>query len=522
MAVAAHETRQRFASNVVFSMGAKVLYLATRLFLPPLTLLYVPLVEYGIWAACFILISYIGMSAFGISNVYVKYVAEYHAQENTAAISRLLSTGLILACILTLGVLIALPLILPLVVELFNVPAAQREIAGNLIIGTVAVFMLDLSIGSFAYVLHGLQRIKEETLVWVAAFTLEALAIAAFLALKMGVYALLAAFALRYAFSSLAYMLLARRFLPGLKLHWRLFDRASLWLFYGYGLIVQATGFLSMFLRSVEKVIAGNMLGVQATALFDLGEKLPSTLISVPSSLNAASLPAIAYLKSRGEDKEAARLYLDASRYIQLLTGIMMSFLAAFALPISIAWLGARPEQAAIAFILALFTLPFQLDMLTVPGSSFFRGIGKPVLELVYHLPQLAMVTISVGAGWLLFGPSVEMIAFAVGGSMVASSLAYIVFANRAVGVSQSEYLRDVFLPGILPYAIAAGITLLFSTPPANRSEALAMLAGAGILHLGACLLLFWLIFARREEKALLARLFRRKADGGGGKPRRM
>lgn len=511
MSTPPHDTRRRFASNVMFSMGAKVLYLATRLCLPPLTLLYVPLVEYGIWAACFILISYIGMSAFGISNVYVKYVADYHAQDNTEAISRLLSTGLILATLLTLAVAATLPLLLPLVVELFNVPPAQRDIATNLILGTVLVFMLDLSIGSFAYVLHGLQRIKEETLVWVAAFTLEALAIAAFLVLEMGVYALLAAFAVRYVFSSLAYMLLARRFLPGLKLHWRLFDRASLRLFYGYGLIVQATGFLSMFLRSVEKVIAGNLLGVQATALFDLGEKLPSTLISVPSSLNAASLPAIAYLKARGEDAEAARLYLEASRYIQLLTGTMMGFLAVFAFPVAVAWLGPRPELAAIAFILALFTLPFQLDVLTGPGSSFFRGIGRPALELVYHLPQLALVVLSVGAGWLLFGASVEMIAFAVGGSMVASSLIYIVFANRAVGVAQSGYLREVILPGILPYAIAAAIAPLFNMVPAGRGEALLTLAGAGTLHVAACLLVFWLAFARHGEKASVTRLLRWK-----------
>jgi O-antigen/teichoic acid export membrane protein len=66
--------------NIFSSIGAKLLYLVTRFFLPPIILAYISLEEYGIWAMCFILIGYLGMSAFGVSNVYIRYVAQYHAQ----------------------------------------------------------------------------------------------------------------------------------------------------------------------------------------------------------------------------------------------------------------------------------------------------------------------------------------------------------------------------------------------------------------------------------------------------------
>src|SRR5204863_8266893 len=81
------------SKNISLRLASKVLYLFTRIFLPPLTLHYVSLEEYGIWAACFIFVSYLGMSAFGISNVYVRYVAEYRAKQETEKINGSISTG---------------------------------------------------------------------------------------------------------------------------------------------------------------------------------------------------------------------------------------------------------------------------------------------------------------------------------------------------------------------------------------------------------------------------------------------
>lgn len=45
----------------------------------------------------------------------------------------------------------------------------------------------------------------------------------------------------------------------------RLFDRATLRIFFGYGSVVQVSGLLCTFLYSIEKVLAGVFIGVQAT-----------------------------------------------------------------------------------------------------------------------------------------------------------------------------------------------------------------------------------------------------------------
>jgi len=97
---AKQQFKNRLSQNAVVQLAAKLLYMLSRVGLPPIILGYVSLIilgyvsleEYGIWATCFIVISYLGMSTFGIANVYIRYTAEYHARHDTEAINRLLTT----------------------------------------------------------------------------------------------------------------------------------------------------------------------------------------------------------------------------------------------------------------------------------------------------------------------------------------------------------------------------------------------------------------------------------------------
>ena len=240
-----------------FAMAAKLLYLVTRLGLPPLILAHISLAEYGLWAACFVIVGYIGLADLGLSSVYVRYVARMNAQGDTDGISRTLSTGMLslgaIACVL-LGVLYAL---LPAALDLLKIEPAARGTAAILVLGTAAVFLADMALGGFAYLLHGMQRIRLEQQIWVAAFTLEMVLIVAFLHAGLGVVALLAAYALRYAFSLALTMRQAFRVLPALRLSPRAFDRSLLRELLGFGLRVQSSTMFAMVLHSADRVVAG-------------------------------------------------------------------------------------------------------------------------------------------------------------------------------------------------------------------------------------------------------------------------
>ncbi|MBX7172166.1 MAG: oligosaccharide flippase family protein [Pyrinomonadaceae bacterium] len=506
-----HEQKKLLAKNFSLGIVSKIFYMATRLFLPPLTLTYVSLEEYGIWAACFIVIGYLGMSAFGVTNVYIRYTAEYIAKDQKEKINSLLSSGLAVTLSLSIVLLIGLWFGLPLIIALFKVSPELQRTAFILIFTTAATFLLDLTFGAFAYVLHGLQEIEAQTKVWVFTFCLEAILIFAFLLSGFGIYALMWAFVIRYVVATVAYFLICRHFLPTLKLSPKFVNRESLKLFYGYGAIVQINGLLSMILYSAEKVIAGSLLGVKVTGLFDVGEKFPVMASQITGSMNAALLPAMSNMQSRDWKDEIAGVYLSSSRYQSSLTGLMMGFMCAFAVPLMNIWMGAKEEIALSATILMIFTFPYQINELTGPASAFHRGANKPFRETFYPVSQFLLILIIVPTGLFFFGTGILVIANTVALSMIISSVFYICYSNRILQINFGNYFSKVLIPGLVPYLVGFGIFQigqpLINSAGTNRVLLLIVSGFFGMVYLITNAALFYKFAGQSEKEKILLQL---------------
>ncbi|WP_080894019.1 lipopolysaccharide biosynthesis protein [Ralstonia solanacearum] len=508
-------------SDMAFVVGSKLLYLVTRLAMPPLVLSHVGLAEYGLWTTCFILVSYIGMSASGFSTVYVRYVAQYHARQDHQAISRLLSTGILTMGAVAALLLLTLWLTMPGLLVLFNVAAPARATASTLWLGACAIFLLDASVGAFGYVLHGLQRIRREQQIWIAAYLLEMACILLFLHLGLGVYGLLAAFGVRYAFSIAAAALVVRREIPELRLGPAWFDRRCLSIFFGFGTWVQLGGLLGTFLYSADRLLAGTLIGPAAAAVLDLAGKLPATGASLASSVSLVALPAASRQNALGAKDGLLNLYAEAVRATALLAALILPPLACLAPLVIAAWLGERADAASLATILSWVALGTHLHILTGPASSIFRGLGKVGNEYIYHGLRLAGIAIAVG--FLLLGtpqraPQPGALAVALGLGGLGAAALYLVVSHRQLRGGLTGFGRLYLLPFLLPYAVGAGTMLLADRWPltthAGRAEALAHLLLAALLYLFAAGALAWHLVLSPAERAAC----RRRLPGRAGR----
>jgi len=229
---------------------------------------------------------------------------------------------------------------------------------------------------------------------------------------------------------------------------------------------------------------------------------------SIPSSINAAYLPAATQLHVQARQQEFKGLYISGARQINLLTGFIMGFMAAFAAPLITAWLGPNPEFALAPFILACFTLPFQLNVVTGAASNVYRASGQPVHELLYPISQLLLVVALVGVGFGLFGVEIWVIVAGVAGAMFLSTLFYFAYTNRFLEVRQQEFLCRVLLPGLLPYV--TGFTLLLLLMPwvasvaEDRLGSLAMVLAGGLAYVAVQSTLLWSLQLTDTERAFL------------------
>lgn len=502
--------------NAAVQMLGRLFYLLTRVALPPITLHFISLEEYGIWSTCFLIIGYIGIGTFGVSNVYVRFAAEYSATGRQKEIGSLLATGLTLTISFSLVVIVALWLLMPLLLAWFKIPEPLAPTATMLILGTVATMLLDMTFGAYASVLQGLHRIGQQTVVWILSFLLETAVMIGLLVAGFGVQGLLWAFVARYLFSTVTYIILCHRAVPGLRLSLRGAGRAKYRLFFGYGSILQLSGLLGIFLYSFERLAAGALTGVSAVGLLDIGQKFPMMASQLFSSAQTSFLTALTHLHAQNRQAEIVTIYTRGTRYLNLLNGLAMGFMAPFGWALITLWVGSAVHYQEAATVLVFAAVGYHFHAITGPATTYFQGIHKPWRPLlVYLFPQLVLAS----AGLLLLmrwlGPGLLAVIAAMTAARVASSLLFLLVANRSLRYSQWRFFGYVLLPGLLPYAVgyalahySSGWLQSFGTA---RLDLLPPLIGLGFAY-AVAILVVGVFFTTREERAQLGRRLRRRS----------
>ncbi len=506
-----------FYRNTLAQTAGRLLYLLSRVGLPPLILHFVSLEEYGLWSTCFLLISYVSMGAFGVSNVYIRYVAEYSVRQQFDLINGLVSTGLLLTFIFSVCALGGIWFAMPLLLKSFNVPQQLQHTAQVLILGTLATMLLDMTLGAYAYILHGLQQIAQQTIVWIISFLLETVLIVALLFNGYGVTALLWAFFARYIFSTIFYMVLCYRAIPGLHISLRLVKREFFSRFLHYGGILQISGLLSIALYSIERVLAGYLTGLTAIAVLDLGQKFPVMASQVFSSMNASFLPAITEAHSLGKHQDIQRMYAQGLRYLSLVNGLAMGFLAPFASWLLIAWLGHSDHLESTIIVMICACIGYQLNVLTGPLSAYYQGINHPARTFGYLGWQLLFIAGGLLWVWLYFGFDVVIIAVIAMFARILSALIYLCRGNYQLGLGNWHFIRSVLWPGLMPYIFGYGIMAaiqpwLGSLNP-NRWLLIIILGIIGVLYTLLTAGFFYAFMCGKEEQGQISqKLTRRKS----------
>lgn len=465
---------------------------------------------YGFYGAVFVLVAYFGMSAIGFSSAYIKYLAEFSASGEQEKANRLLSSGFTLMSAVSLVCFSGFALSWPWVSIWLNVPIELAGPAKLLAFEIVGIFFVYLTLSVFRDALTSQQDIATVQKVWIASFLLETALIFVLVGNGYGLPGLGAAFVLRTLLDVIAHYLLACRRIPWLRVGFVKPDRESIQLLMRFGGIVQLNCLLSIFLNSIERVIATPLLGLSASALLDIGKRLPSMGTSIPSAFASSVYPAAADLharsSNRGEGAEhLASLYLSTTRIMNAISGLLFGFLSFAAVPCLYFWLGKVPEGAATLTI--LFAISSQMHLLTGPGTSILKAIGKPRMEFHYSLANLVVLIILVPLSKVIAGSwDVVAIASACAASTVLSACWFLFRAHKQLGISNQVFASKAFAPGLLPY-LSGAICLapfMHHAVAGSRWQAMAVLTGAGLFFLVLNALLSFMLLATDEERQTL------------------
>jgi len=525
----------RINRNVSATIVTRVAYMVTRIGIPPFVLAHLGLGVWGIWSTAFLLVSLLGISNSGLSNVYIKYIAEYDARKEYSKANTLLSTGLSFTvpfCAVVFGMICVF---WPYVAHFVNLPLAHAQDGREVFLIVFAVFLSSLSLQAYIDVLNGMQMIAVVQWFYLISFLVETILIVVLIHMGRGLRGLGEAYLARQLIYLGLCIFYCYRKLPWLHVSPRLFSRRALQTVLHFGGIVQIQTLFATFFSAPERFIAMRVLNMEAVGIFDLAKKWPSSTATVPMSFYSSYLPAASNLNAhtQGEDRvhHLRDLYLRGSRHSNIVAAYFCALMAMLPAAIMGVWLGKKVTEAPIAgaanvmsamtpaqfhaavFLFALFNVGIQIHLLTGTGTSILRGIGRIYQEFWYAIPNVAFLALTLTAAriaqhrWTVLG-----IGFAVSAATLLAVIVFLWRAHRVLHVSNIAFIREVIWPGFVPYLLAACFSLPVTHLVAHhgRIAGVGILIGTGIIYTVVLAVVMDTLILHPYEKAKWRKLYQR------------
>jgi hypothetical protein len=136
--------------------------------------------------------------------------------------------------------------------------------------------------------------------------------------------------------------------------------------------------------------------------------------------------------------------------------------------------------------LFVVFSIAMQFHMLTGPGTSIFRGMGRVYEEFNYSIPNLVMLAVTLPVSrwiegrWTPFGIGVAVSVATAGSACVLMGRVLFVLDMKL-----TRFLRVVIVPGFSCYAVAGLLAWPIArlVAASNRWQGAGVLVAAGILY---------------------------------------
>jgi O-antigen/teichoic acid export membrane protein len=490
----------RLVRNTLVNGLGSLFGILVGLALTPFMIARLGLGSYGIWSLALTLTfsgGYAALADLGVEGATVRYVAEASAEGDADAISRTVSSTLLLlgavACSLApVAVALAHPL-----VSLFGIAAPQRAAAELCFALVGAGLVFELPARAFVAALEGTQRYAAIQAAELARTLLQA-ALYVFVLLEgWGVAALGGALVASSLCMLAVYWALAHRAVPGLRagpVHAR---RAELRRIVRFGGGLFTLRLLSTIYHQMDKVIVGIVLGSGAVALYEIANKINVAAATTSSVSVSAVVPAAAY--ARRNVAVVRDMFVRGSCYATALSLPVAVAGFVFAKPLLVSWIG--PQAAPAAQVAQLFLALEAIQSIQNVGLAMVFGIGRIRLPLV-----VTTVVTFANLGLSIVLVHTMGIAGVVAGTLITNGLAWPVMLGyylRVFATPPRVWLRRIARPNLVALVVQVAVSVplaLFAAGTHSLPVAVALSAASLASSLGA----FLLVGVRGEDRRAL------------------
>jgi O-antigen/teichoic acid export membrane protein len=426
-------SRFRLMRNISANWIGLATIMLVGIFLTPFILHHLGPVAFGLWVLITTLTGYYGLLDFGIRNAVLRYAARFE----------ILSTAFFTYAMIG-GVILLIAIVGAWQLEhLIRLPGewvSQAKLL-LLVVGVGTAISFPLSV--FGGVLEGLQHFTWIASVQIVGALIRAGLIVAALRAGHGVLWIGVITVAVNAAASLAYVCVALKVCPHMRLRWRYVKPRTLHMLGTFGVITFWIGIAQKLRFEADTLVIGAFLSVEAIALFAIAGKLVGYATDLVQNLAQVFTPVFSYLDATGDRVQMRKTLVIGNRYSSFIAFSIAAVLLVMGKSIIEAWVGA--EYVSSYVILVTLMVPSALYLAQAASTKVLYGMARHhALAWMLLAEGVANLTLSIV---LVRRYGILGVAIGTAVPLLITSVVFLpLHMCRVVGMRLSEYLRDAHL----------------------------------------------------------------------------
>lgn len=413
---------KKIIRSVTFGALRYLLLAPIPFVMTPFILHKIGVAGYGTWAVFLALNSMTSLADLGLVGTLSKFIAEYYAHRDFGALSRLLSSAIVIFSLLGIAaaclVGTATHLLIAALFRGSSVSHLELAFLLRCFLVVIVANILGLLLSSIT---SGLQRLDLTYVMSTVNILLSALGGGLLLLRGWGLRGLVYAYAASAVLTLIGYVIIVRKLLPQVSLNPLRFDRSEARRMFGFSLrlyVIQAS--LGIH-NQIDKIFLAVLIGVAPVGWFDIAGDVAIKVRAVIGLILGPVLPAASELCALGDEDRTRELYYRTHKYLAVFGIPAVVCADAFCRRFVQLWLG--PPMALIAVPMSLLVTASFVNLASGPGFLIFAGRGylKPAIQSC-ALAVILNIFVSLGLIYK-FG-----------------------FAGAAVGTSLAVFFAAIFL----------------------------------------------------------------------------
>lgn len=460
---------------------------------------------YGVWVLLGSLVGYLGLLEFGLTPSIVKYIAEYRAREDQAAINRLVTCAF--AVYSAMGLL---SLVITFVVA-FNFNNIFETTLSNNTVAAVAILSgvnLALSFPALVFVgiVRGYQRYDINSGITSITLIARSIFFVAAIVYDYGIIGLAVA-TLLFDVIRLAYLTRwAFKLNPEIQIARRYFQWRDLRRLFSYSVYVFLIILGERIIFFTDSIVIGLFLSTSSVTAYFIAGRLVSYLRSLVEEMIGVLAPVTSDLDARNNQKAISELLKVSTKYMLLLALPVATVFFVMGDSFISLWMG--PEYAASAAMLTVLTIATVANLLLLPSNTVLQGMGRhsivawfTILQAVLNLVLSVVLVKRYGVMGVALGTAIPMVA--------TSAAALVVYFRYYLKLGLGDYLRSAIpMPLLVQVPFVAALLLLKTYAPATSLMILFAQIAAAFVPYGCVAFLTCLSPRERRPFLLLAEKF--------------